>query len=191
MNAASWWSAIGAAFGVVLTGAILAWLGRSRLRPAGENDERLRHPPGLLWIGLACFAFFGGLAVVSNVYANETTTWWTTLIFVGFTLLATLLIAEYCNVEHHLDDDGLHFRGLTGRRLYLRWSEIEQVSYGDLAKWFVLRARDGRVARISILLRGLPLFARKLLRHAPAGSIDSASRALLRKIERGRLPPLA
>ena len=191
MNVNTWWSALGGALGVVLTALIIAALGRSRERATPDADSRLSHPPGLLWIGVLCFALFAGLAIVSNLFANSTTTWWTTLVFVALALLGALLIVEYWRVDHAMDDSGLHYRGLFVPRFTLPWQEIQSVRYSTLARWFVLRSSRGKTARISILLRGLPAFARRVLHDAPNAALDAPTRALLREIAQGRLPPLA
>lgn len=191
MSSDAGWSALGGALGVVLTAVIIAALARSRERATPDADSRLSHPPGLLWIGVLCCGFFAGIAILSNLYANATTTWWTTLIFVTFALLGALLIVEYWRVEHAMDDAGLHYRGLVVPRFTLPWQEIRSVRYSTLARWIVLRSRRGDTARISILLRGLPAFAQRVLKDAPNAAIDAPTRALLREIAQGRLPPLA
>jgi hypothetical protein len=62
---------------------VMGWLARSRLRARPASDtRRLVHPASTLIVGLVAFAFFAGLAVVSNVVPNKTTTWWTTAVFV-------------------------------------------------------------------------------------------------------------
>ena len=96
--------------------------------------------PSTLIVGLMCFAFFAGIATVSNVVRNKTTTWWTTTIFVGFAL---------------------------------RWSDLRAVRYAPLVKWFRLETHSGEVARISVMLTGVPDFARTLLARAPGGAVDA------------------
>ena len=62
-------------------------------RPAA-SARRLHHPISTLIIGVAGFLLFAAIALVSNVFANSTTSWWTTAIFVGFALLALPILPD-------------------------------------------------------------------------------------------------
>jgi hypothetical protein len=169
---------------------VMGWIGRSRFRARSTAETRtLRHPPSTLILGLACFGFFAGIAVVSNVYRNSTTTWWTTSIFVGFALLSALMLLDYVRAKHEVSDEGLAYRSLfIGTRKYLRWSELRAVRYAPVMKWFRLETRSGGVARISVMLMGLPEFARLLLEHAPRGAIESGTRPVLQATAEGQPP---
>ena len=68
----------------IIMSLIMGWVARSRRQPrAAGYARRLQHPSSTLIIGLVCFLFFAGIAVISNVYANATTTWLTTTVFGG------------------------------------------------------------------------------------------------------------
>jgi len=128
---------------------VMGWLGRSRFRARPVSEaRRLVHPPSTLVIGLICFALFAGLAVVSNVIPNKTTTWWTTSVFVGFALLSVPMVSGFFLQEHGISQEGLAYRSLTGVRKYLRWSDLRAVRYASLMKWFRLETQSGSVARI-------------------------------------------
>jgi hypothetical protein len=64
------------------------------------------------------------------------------------------------------------------------------VHYAPVLKWFRLETREGKVARISAMLVGLPEFAQVLLRRAPPGAIDDETAQVLRATAAGDLPPL-
>ena len=167
---------------------IMGWLSRRRFRARPTSDaHRLAHPPSTLIIGLMCFVFFAGIAGVSNiVFPNRTTTWWTTSIFVGFALLSALMIIDYLMVKHQVAEDGLAYRKLVGTRKYLRWSDLRDVRYAPVLKWFRLETRSGHVARISVMLMGLPEFARLLLAEAPEDAIDSDTLRILQATAEGK-----
>ena len=76
MTERTWWAtAVQWTVWAILMSLVMGWLARSRRRPRPTSEQRnLVHPPSTLIIGLACFALFAGLAVVSNVFANKTTT---------------------------------------------------------------------------------------------------------------------
>src|SRR5262245_43443937 len=92
----TWTTALKWTVWAVLMALVMAWLGRSRfrMRPASDTPM-LAHPPSTLIVGLGCFGFFAGIAVLSNVVPNKTTTWWTTSIFVGFALTSTPMVVDY------------------------------------------------------------------------------------------------
>src|SRR5207237_7649401 len=76
--------------------------------------RRLQHPPSTLIIGLVCFSFFAGIAIVSNVFANATTTRLTTTVFVGFALLALAIVGDYFAARHEASRAGLRYGRLFG-----------------------------------------------------------------------------
>ncbi|HEY7041339.1 MAG TPA: hypothetical protein VID28_20900 [Methylomirabilota bacterium] len=173
---------------VVLVALVMAWVARSRhrARPTSEA-RRLAHPPSTLIIGLVVFALFAGIAVVSNVYANKTTTWLTTTVFLGFAALALWLVVDYFVARHEVSDAGLRHGSVTGRR-DIGWAEVSSVQYSPTMKWFRLTTRSGRVARVSAMLVGLPEFARLLLAHAPPGAIERETRPVLEATAAGDPP---
>jgi len=169
---------------------VMGWLRRRRFRARPTSDaHRLAHPPSTLIMGLMCFVFFAGIAVVSNIFIpKKTITWWTTSIFVGFALLSALMSIDYFMVKHQVAEDGLAYRKLVGTRKYLRWSDLRDVRYAPVLKWFRLETRSGDVARISGMLMGLPEFARLLLEEAPEDAIDSDTLRILQATAEGKPP---
>jgi len=148
----------------------------------------LVHPPSTLIIGVVVFLFFAGIAIISNVFPNKTVTWWTTAGFVGFALLSLPLVADYFLGHHQLSEEGLSYGRLTGRRGYLKWTDLHRVKYAPTMKWFRLETQSGDVARISAMLIGLPGFARLLLSHAPPHAIDAKTLPILQATADGNPP---
>lgn len=180
------WSA-----GILATAAFGWWMSSSRLkrRPLAQA-RRLVHPTSTLILGLVAFLFFAGVTAISNAYPNETVTWWTTSIFVGFALGSLTLVADYFIARQDVSDDGLDYRGMTGRHGYLRWTDLRRVSYSPWLKWFRLEGRSGNVARVSTYLMGLPVFADLLLRNAPPAAIEPDALEVLEDTADGDLPPV-
>jgi hypothetical protein len=186
----SWTTALQWGFWGVVMALVMGWLGRSRFRARPTSDARkLAHPPSTLIVGLICFGFFAGIAIVSNVFPNKTTTWWTTAVFFGFALLSAPMVIDYFMAKHEVSDEGLSYRQLlVGARKYLRWSDLRVVRYAPVMKWFRLETRSGEVARISVMLMGLPEFARVLLEHAPGGAVESGTLPILQATAQGNPP---
>jgi len=105
----------------LLMGLVMGWVARSRSRPRHAGSaQRLQHPLSTLVIGLACFLLFAVIAVISNVFANATTSWKTTTIFVGFALLALPILGDYFAARHELSEEGLRYGRLVGSGGYMR-----------------------------------------------------------------------
>lgn len=189
----AWWiSALQwALWGVAMT-LVMGWLGKCRLRsrPAAEA-RRLVHPTSTLIIGLTCFILFSGFAIASAlVLSNEPALWWALAVFVPLALLSAPAVSGFFLEAHEVSEEGLAFRNFLGARKHLRWSELGAVRYAPVMKWFRLETRSGTVARVSIMLMGLPEFAALLLRHAPHAAIDSATAEALRATAAGNPPSL-
>ena len=159
----------------LLMALVMGWVARSRSRPRPAGSaNRLHHPKSTLIIGLTGFLLFVAIAIVSNVYANATTSWWTTAIFVGFALLAVPVIGDYFAARHEVSVEGLRYSRLVGSGGFIRWSDVKSVRFSDSMKWFRLESQSGQVVRLSVMLMGLPIFAELLLAHAPGESMKSA-----------------
>ena len=188
----AWWvTTVQWSLWAVVMSLVMGWLARSRHRERPPSEQReLKHPPGMLIMGLVCFGLFAGAAIVSNVFPNKSVTWWTTAIFVGFALLSAPMIADYFLARHTVSEQGMHYGKLTGARKSLRWDELRVVRYSAAMKWFRLETQSGDVARISAMLMGLPEFARLLLAYAPRQAIDEATLAVLQATAEGNPPSI-
>jgi hypothetical protein len=185
-----WWLPIvqWALWGLAMT-AVMGWISRNRDRARGAAQaRRLLHPRSTLVIGLGGSLLFFALAVISNVYANKTTTFWTTAVFVGFAIMSLAAIAEYFFARHEVTDDGLHYGRISGRRGSLQWSDVARVRYSAGMKWFRIETAAGQIARISVMLSGLPEFARVVLAQVPRTAIDEDTRAILNATASGKPP---
>ncbi len=174
----------------VLLGIALAsvtgWMARSRVTrlPAGAA-VRLHHPTYALITGLVAFVFFGSAAIISNVFPNQTTTWWTTTIFVGFAALSLPLLLDYFLTWYDVSEDGLDYGRPIGGRDYLKWALVRRVTYSRVMNWFRLETDSGRVARVRLRLIGMPEFARIVLRGVPSAAISARALPVLQATANG------
>jgi len=121
----------------LLMSLIMSWVARGCGRPRPvPSAQRLQHPTSTLIIGLAGFLLFAAIAVVSNVFANVTTTWWTTAIFVGFALLALPILGDYLAARHEVSEEGLRYGRLFGSGGYLPGAELKSIRFSEAMKWF-------------------------------------------------------
>jgi hypothetical protein len=188
-----WWVSViqWTLWGVIMA-AVMGWVARSRLRKQPDSERGvLRHPVSTLIIGLVCGGFFFGLAILSNtVGKNETTSVWTTVLFVGFGLMSVPMLADYFLGRHVVSDAGIRYGRMFGQRGFLNWSDVRRVRYSSGMKWFILRSKAGASVRISAMLMGLPEFARLVLQHVPPDCIDSDAATVLDETRNGRPPKI-
>ncbi len=179
------WSLWGVAMSVVM-----GWLARSRMKQRpGQLTTDLRHPVSTLLIGLVGFLFFAGIAVVSNTIGkNNTTSIWTTLLFLFFAAMSLAMVAEYYLARHRLTSDGLQYGGLLRRRGEIRWAEVHSIEYATVMKWFKIRTNQGTTVRLSAMLMGLPALAQQVLAHVPQDRISEPTRLILLETANGRPP---
>lgn len=181
MSQPLWASIVQWSLWTLIMALVMGWLARSRHRARTASESNLlRHPRSILIVGIVGFAFFFGIAVISNVFPNATTTIVTTSVFLGFALLFVAMIAEYFLARHELVDGGMNYGRLLGPRRSLKWSEVSRIHYAPTMKWFRVQTHSGDVARISAMLIGLPEFGRAVLLHARSSDIDSETLAILR-----------
>lgn len=192
-TAQSWWVPIiqWTTWGVLMA-AVMGWVARSRMKQRPEQlGDDMRHPPSTLVIGIVGFVLFAALGVISNTIGkNETTSVWTDLLFLFFSLMSLPMIGDYFLARHRLTPDGLEFGRLLGRRGKLRWEEVSSVEYASVMKWFRIRTQQGATIRISAMLMGLPAFAQQVLSHVPAHRIAESTREILAQTADGRPPSI-
>jgi hypothetical protein len=173
----------------LLMSLVMGWVARSRSRPRPTGSaQHLQHPTSTLVIGVACFLFFAAIAIVSNVFANATTSWKTTAVFVGFALLALPIVGDYFAARHEVSEEGLRYGRLLGSGGYMAWTELKTIRFSEAMKWFRLESQSGKVVRLSVMLMGLPRFAQLLLAHAPPQSIEKNTLPVLQTTAEGNPP---
>ena len=148
----------------------------------------LRHPRSTLVVGVVCSGFFLALAVLSSLFPGKDGSPAISLLFVGFACLGAPLIVEYYRVVHRLEEGGLRYTPLISSPSFMPWTDVKSVRYAPSMKWFRIEGRDGRIVRVSVMLMGLPEFARVLLSEVPELRIDPAARVLLEQTAEGHPP---
>lgn len=182
------WSAI--LQGIVTFTAIMLvnrWIGRSPMR-ARSRDGRLSQPRVVLGLGLVCFTLFASMLILSNLFPNETVTWFTNTVFAVFALLGLGLIIGYWTDRITYDDTSFTYPNLYGLRKTMVWSDVALVRYKPGFRWFLFEDSSGAKARPHIMHIGLPAFARVALTRVPATALDEATRALLTATALGEPP---
>lgn len=175
----------------VLMALVMGWLGSQRTKSDNEAPAgRLRHPVGILVVGVACTFFFLALAMASIVFDNGTGGWGVASAFSAFALAGGLMILEYYRARHECSSNGLTYARLFGRGGFIGWQNVTAIRYSDAMKWFRITAHTGEVARISAMQKGLPHFAGLVLAHVHSPAIDDETRLVLEETAAGNPPAI-
>jgi len=169
--------------------AVTGWLGKARFkRTATGNDAVMTYPRAAMVMAFICVAGFGALVVLTLFASQKNAPWWTTAIF-GFFFLASLHWLVDCFLARYsLSDEGLEYVSVfTGKRFF-RWDELQSLRYAPNLRWFILRSSQGHEARISIMMTGLPEFARRLMERARKVDIAASAIPILQQTARGEPP---
>lgn len=191
MNDKPWWAvALQWAAWAATMGLVMGWLSRSRAIAPPGAEGLLRQPRSTLIIGWVCTVFFAALAGLSRAFPGQNPSVWPTVVFLLFAAGGLVMVTDHYRGRHRLTPEGLRYGKLLGRGGLARWDQVTRLHYSEAAKWFRLETSDGKVARISAMLTGLPEFASSALDRVPEGAIDRQTREMLEAIRRGKLPSI-
>jgi len=190
MSDRPWWAiAMQWTLWAIVMTIVMGWLAKSRFRQRRADElGTLRHPKSTLIMGLVCFVFFAALTVITVVTDNKTATWWTTAIFAVLAGMSAPPVLDYFMARHRVSGEGLQYRKLLGQSGFVEWASLRNIRYNFMMKWFRLETTSGQVVRISVMLMGLPEFARALLDGASDESMDEVTRKLLLATAKGNPP---
>lgn len=171
--------------------AVGGWLGRARMKARPMAESRvLVHPRSTLIIGVACTVIFAAFTVLALTRMNDAAPLFIFLLFGGFLLGSLLVIREYYVVRVEVSESGMTWRKLSGARKELKWVDVKTVRYSNSMKWFRVETMNGDVARISLMLMGLPQFAQLLWNNAPAQAFDALSKETIQRTADGNPPSI-
>lgn len=150
---------------------------------------KLVHPLGTLIFGLVTFGFFATLATCSIVlFAGQTAVWLATPILLCLALLCASNVIAYFTDKHQASADGLQFTPFFRAPTTLLWRDVKSVRYVHSLRWFRIEGPFGSVARISVMLTGLPEVARLLLSAVPERVIEPPAVQILKETAAGNPP---
>ncbi|MBX2976415.1 MAG: hypothetical protein KF721_09790 [Ignavibacteriaceae bacterium] len=121
-------------------------------------EVTLEYPRRILIIGILCTAFFLSITIISNVFPNETVTWKTTTTFIILSLLGVYIIIDCIASKYNVTSNNIRYRNLFFRTYQISWEEIDKVDYSRISNWFILKTRNNKRIRVSLLLKGIGEF---------------------------------
>jgi len=187
--------------GVMVLGALMWRLLHPQLRwtptlaaPERKGDQPLqepvdlRHPVGTLVFGLFTFAVFAALIVASTTAFVGTPFIWLVVPFFILALMCASTAISYFTDRHQATATELRFKPFFAERTTMRWRDVSSVRYVRRFRWFRVAGPPGKIARISIMLLGVPDFARLLLSGVPTSAISPDALPILQETAAGRPP---
>ena len=175
----------------VLMGGIYHVLNKARMKSAKSGDDTvMRYPPSAVAVSVICLLVAVALMVLVSIAPAGNAPLWAKVAF-ALMLLATLHWTADCIIGRYtLSDEGLRYVSVfSGERMF-RWDELRSLKYAPHMRWFILESSQGHVARISVMMTGLPAFARLLMERALNVSIDPAAIPVLKQTAKGELPSM-
>jgi hypothetical protein len=155
-------------------------LAAHRGRPTIISDEgTLLFRYSVLFRGFARFAMFGiPLAITALGFSRPPKNQDDLRAFIGmYALFAVLTIPLWWEATRFaliLTTEGLDYLSPWRGRQFIAWDEIEELSYSLLCQWFIVRAKDGRRIRVSMLVSGVSAFLAECEQHLHPSSLIGA-----------------
>jgi hypothetical protein len=113
------------------------------------------------------------------------------LFFLAFAVfLGGPLLLEYYRVWHRLEPGGMRSQPLLKDACSVKWKDVTRVSYSQGSKWFIVETANGTKVRRSVMLVGLPAFARTVLHEVPRDRIEAQAVPVLERTAAGNPPPI-
>jgi hypothetical protein len=100
--------------------------------------------------------------------------------------LMIFVFPETFLVRHRADTTGVTLGSVFRRPIRFTWQEIQSIEYSGVASWFVFRAVDGRIGRVSPLMVGLRTFAELTLAHVDRARFTELGRQKMSDAAAGR-----
>ena len=184
-----WASIIQWTLWALIMAGLAGWLARGRRkRVVSEGQTVMVYPLVALGLAIFCVVFSLALVVFSSMAPRDNAPWWAIAIF-AVMLAGSLHMLVDCVVGRYaLTEEGLRYVGVfTGVRLF-KWTDLKSLKYAPAMHWFKLVDSEGQVARISVMMTGLPEFARLLMERARHVDIDAATVPILTQTAKGDPP---
>jgi hypothetical protein len=84
--------------------------------------------------------------------------------------------------------DGMRFRVPPKGHGYVKWEEVQTVSFSEPLGWFVIQTSDGRTIRVTSRLYGMENMAEALLANVPRSHFETRAHSVLADRASGHPP---
>lgn len=175
---------------LVLLAMLVLWIARDPLRrPALGGTTRVGYGPVLVLLGFGGSVLAIGLAiaVLAGPAPEDATEWVGVLGLPPLVMLNLYLLAASVLVQCRVSAAGVEYRLVSGRRGRSGWPAVRRVVYSDRMSAFRIDLGDGARIHVSIVMRGVPGFARLVLAHVPHARIDADAHEVLASWAASRL----
>ena len=164
---------------------LLGWVA-SLSKPATNGLPRaLTHARATLVLGVVCTLFCLGFAALAASNESAVQRWAAVPLLAVAVISGVGGVGEALLVRHELAENGIVYRGLWKRYVRVPWREIVSVRWNPWMRWLVLRTRDGRVLRFSVLLIGFNALAQELYERQARLQMSAATLKILADARHG------
>lgn len=170
----------------LLIGAFLlgvSWFLDRFRKPRDGERVVLRYSSFLFVVGFPGFLLCT-LAIVAGIRASAHPV--NLLWFILFDLLFLWMLLEFFGVRCELTEEGITYTEFLGQRLHIPWDKVMLVYYSPLAGWFGVVGPEMKVLRVSVMMLGVDVFARKVLEKVSPDVIEPPAQEALEKAARGK-----
>lgn len=89
------------------------------------------------------------------------------------------VVADSYITSFRIVRDGMRFRVPPKGHGYLKWDEVQNVTWAEQLGWFVIHTSNGRIIRVTSRLYGMESMAEALLANVPLSHFESRAHSML------------
>ena len=150
-------------------------------KPQANGEVELRHRSRYLALSIACAVLGPGVMIfvtfqVGLSRSSDLIPF--LLLVVALGLGGPWMLVDALRTRVRISPEGLRASSAFYRGRFLRWADIERVSYNHLCSCFVLRTANAPPIRVNRNLPGIALVLRRLREHVPSTAYSRIARHL-------------
>ena len=154
----------------------LSWRLRSRANAVHNGAYVLSYGGGMAWFAIISAFVLIMLILMSAVFGSSEPgelTITSAVVIMSVFLITWPLFIEGTFSWYIVNNEGIDRHSAWSRHLFMRWSEIDSITFTAVNQWFVIKGNMGTI-RLHAYLIGLPEFARAVRKHVPPERWDKA-----------------
>jgi len=142
---------------------VITWLGDWRI-PVSPKKQKItnliRSERIVLWAGVLSTGFFLVLIIILEMFPNETSALWITLMFALFIVMGIFLILFYCNIRIVLSEEHFTYRTFFRRTYKLTYHSVKQYKITNRA--IILYTNKKKYKIDTELMVGIDVFQKRI-----------------------------
>ncbi len=99
--------------------------------------------------------------------------------YLSYAVTLTCVVSDSYVTSFRIVRDGMRFHVPPKGRGYLKWEEVQTVTWSEPLGWFAIETSDGRTIRVTSRLYGMESMAEALLANVPRSHFDTRAHSVL------------